>query len=309
MAKETGKKLSLGKRIAGFLLIGLVMIISFAGTTLVIRSLSGPDQMSKSTQAPEGPGIVGHIVLMFLAGFFSLGAGVLAYAVTLGTQCFTFNFRKPFWNSVKKKLYVMNIVVIVLIGIGAAAFVSMVVTPILMAIGLSWTISLIVPLMGTFVPVQFLTIWVNIWQPLEKSIVKRRLAACGVSDEDIEKGICIGISDPQKSSFGKLTMVEEDVGMLWLWDNELVYKGDTAGFNIGRNQLIEVGRSADAGSMSAYGGNVHVILRFQTSDGVQHRTRLHTEGFWTMGSRAKASDNLAEKLICWQQGQLQKTDF
>ena len=49
MAKETGKKLSLGKRIAGFLLIGLVMIISFAGTTLVIRSLFGPDQMSKST--------------------------------------------------------------------------------------------------------------------------------------------------------------------------------------------------------------------------------------------------------------------
>jgi hypothetical protein len=185
----------------------------------------------------------------------------------------------------------------------------MVVTPILMMIGLSWTISLIAPLLGTFVLVQFLTIWVNIWKPLEKSIVKRRMAACGVSDADIESGICIGISDPAKSSFKKMTMVEEDIGMLWLWDNELAYIGDTYGLNIGRKQLIEVQRAADAGSMSAYGGNVHVILRFRTIDGVERRTRLHTEGFWTMGGRAKASDSLAEKLVCWQKGQFQPTGF
>jgi len=309
MTKEAAKKLSLGKRLAGFLLIGLVMIVSFAVTTLVIRALTGPEQMSKSTEVPEGPGIVGHIALMFLAGFFFLVAGALAYRVTLGTQCFTFNFRKPFWNSVKKKLYVMHIIVTLLTGTGVAAFVSMVVTPILTAIGLSWTMSLIAPLLGTFILVQFLTIWVNIWQPLEKSIVKRRMAACGVSSADIESGIYIGISDPAKSSFKKMTMVEEDMGMLWLRDNELVYIGDTYGFNIGRKQLIEVQRAADAGSMSAYGGDVHIILRFRTSDGVERRTRLHPEGAWTMGSRAKASDSLAEKLVCWQQRQFQPTHF
>ncbi len=302
MAKETGKKFSLGKRLAGFLLIGLVIIVSFAGTSLVIRSLAGPDQISKSTDSPEGPGIVGHIVLMFLAGFFFLGAGAVAYAVTLGTRCFTFNFYKPFWNSVKKKLYVMHIAVTLLIGMGAAAFVSMVVTPILITIGLSWSISLIVPLLGTFVLIQFLTIWINIWKPLGKSIVKRRLTVCGVSDEDIERGICIGISDPAKSSFKKMTMIEEDVGMLWLRDNELVYKGDTESFNIGREQLIEVERATDAGSMAAYCGNVNVIVRFRTNDGAERRVRLHSEDVWTISGMAKASDSLAERLVCWKQG-------
>ncbi|MFH1369842.1 MAG: hypothetical protein ABII09_00920 [Planctomycetota bacterium] len=302
MAKEAGKKLSTSKRLAGFLLIGLVTIVGFTAPFLVIRLLAGPEQANKAIEGPENPSIVGHAALMLLAGYFFLGAGILVYALTLGTQCFTFNFHKPFWNSVKKKLYVMNITVTLLIGMGTAAFVSMVVTPILTAIGLSWTISFIVPLFGTFVLVQFLTIWVNIWQPLEKSLPKRRLAACRVSDADIERGICIGISDPSKSSFKKLTMVEEDVGMLWLLDNELVYKGDTTCFSIGRKQLIEVERAADAGSMSAYGGNVHIILRFQTSDGGQGRIRLHTEGFWTMSNKAKASDRLAGKFICWQQG-------
>jgi hypothetical protein len=309
MAKEAGKKLSLSKRVAGFLLIGLVMIVSFVGTYLVIRSLTGPDQMSKSTEVPEGPRIVEYVALMFLAGFFFLGAGALGYAVTLATRCFTFNFCKPFWNSVKKKLYVMNIVVTLLIGMGAAAFVSMVVTPILIVIGLSWPISSTAPLLGTFVLVQFLTVWINIWHPLEKSIVKRRLAVCGVSDEDIKRGICIGISDPAKSSFKKITMIEEDVGMLWLQEDELVYKGDTESFNISRNQLIEVERATDAGSMAAYCGNVNVIIRFRTNDGAERRTRLHSEGVWTMGSRAKASDSLAERLVCWKHGQFQTTDF
>ncbi len=301
MTKEVGKKLSLGKRLAGFLLIGLVMIASFTVSFSIIHHLAGPEQANKVIEGPENPSIVGYAALMLLAGYFFLGAGILVYVVTLGTKCFTFNFHKSFWNSFKKKLYVMHIIVTLLIVMGAAAFVSMVTTPILTAIGLSWTISFIIPLLGTFVLVQFLTIWVNIWQPLERSMPKRRLAACRVSDADIEKGICIGISDPSKSSFKKLTMVEEDIGMLWLLDNELVYKGDTTCFNISRKQLIEVERAADAGSMSAYGGNVHIILRFQTSDGGQGRIRLHTEGFWTMGSRAKASDSLAEKLICWQQ--------
>jgi hypothetical protein len=284
------------------------MIVSFAGTTLVIRSIFGPPAISEPVEAPQGLGLFGHIVFMLLMGIFFFGAGVLSYAVTVWTQCFTFNFRRPFWNSVKKKLYAMNIVVIVLIGIGVAGFVSMVVSPILMAMGISLYISLIGPLLVTFVIVQFLSIWINIWQPIEKSIVKRRLAACGVSQQDIQKGICVGVSDPSKSSFKKLTMVEDDMGMLWLRDNELVYIGDTSGFNIGRSQLIEIERKADAGSMSSYGGNVHIILRFQAADGAQHGIRLHTEGFWTMGSRAKASDILAEKLAIWHKGLHQKND-
>ncbi|MHC4602591.1 MAG: hypothetical protein ACYS6W_04570 [Planctomycetota bacterium] len=298
MASETGKKLSLGKRVAGFLLIVLVMIVSFTVTISVIRLFSGPRQPDN---VPETPGMVTHVVLMFLVGNFSLGAGILVYVLTLITKCFTFDFRRPFWNSFKKKLYVMHIAVTVLIGLGVAAFVSMVVTPILMALGLPWLISLLVPGFGTFALVQFLFIWINMWRPLEKGIVKKMIAAYGISQEDIGRGICIGISDPSKSSLKKLTMVEEDVGMLWLEADELVYRGDSDSFRIGRDQLIEIERAVDPGSMSAYGGNVDVILRFKMANGTERRIRLHCESGWTLASRAKASDAFAERLICWQQ--------
>ncbi|MHC4396005.1 MAG: hypothetical protein ACYS1A_10165 [Planctomycetota bacterium] len=303
MAQDAVKKLSLVKRVAGLVLLVLVVIVSFTVTFLVMRFVTGPEQVSEVSEVNDESGIFGHVVLMLLGGYFLLGAGVLVYAVTLGTRCFTFDFCRPFWNSVKKKVYVMHIVVIVLTGMGAAAFVSMVVTPILTSIGLSFGISLIVPFMGTFVLVQFLTIWINIWQPLEKSIVKKRLRACGVSEEDIERGIYIGISDPAKSSFKKMTMVEEDVGILWLDADELVYKGDTDSFRVGREQLIEVERAADAGSAAAYFGIVNIIVRFRTDDGTEQRTRLHLEGEWTMGRKAKASDNLAAKLVHWKQVQ------
>lgn len=299
MATETGKKLSLGKRIAGFLLIVLVMIVSFTVTFLVIRFLAGSRQPG---DVPEAPSTAVHVVLMFLGGNLFLGAGILGYVLTLLTKCFTFNFRRPFWNSFKKKLYVMHIAVTVLMGLGAAAFVSMVLTPILMALGLPWIISLIVPGLGTFALVQFLFIWINIWRPLEKVVVKERMSAYGISQEDINRGICIGISDPSKSSFKKLTMVEEDVGMLWLEADELVYRGDTDSFRIGREQLIEVERAVDAGSMAAYGGNVDVILRFRMADGTERKIRLHGGGGWTLASRAKASDSFAERLVRWQQG-------
>jgi hypothetical protein len=156
--------------------------------------------------------------------------------------------------------------------------------------------------MGTFILVQLLSIFIDIWQPLGKSTVKRRLTAHGVPDEELANGMCIGISDPAKSSLKKMTMVEEDVGLFWLNENELVYKGDAESFHVSREQFIDTQRAVDADSMSAYCGNVHVIIRFRTADGTERRVRLHSEGTWTMRGRAKESDSLAEKLICWKQG-------
>jgi hypothetical protein len=309
MTKETDKKLSAGKRLAGFLFIILVMIVSFVVPFfLVSNSFTRPNQMSELPEIHKGPDIVGHIVLMFLAGSFFLAGGISGYALTLGTHCFTFNFQNPFWNSVKKKLHVMRIVVILLTLTGIVFFVSMVITPILMAIGLSWSISFTAPLMGTFVLIQFLTTWIDIWQPLAKSMLKKRLATFGISSQEIEKGTCIGISNPAKSSFKKMTMVEEDVGVLWLHDNELIYNGDTDSFNISREQFIEVERVADAGSMSAYFGNVHVIIRFRITDGTERRLRLHPETAWTMSGRAKESDALAARIICWKEGRPQTSN-
>ncbi len=308
MVPKAAKKLSPVKRVAMFLLLGLVMLVSFAATFLIVRFLTGPRQVSEANEAPRGIAVIGYAVFIFFVGCFFSIAGAAAYAVILKTRCFTFDFTKPFWNSFKKKLYLMHIVVTVLIGMAAAAFASMVFTPLLTLAGLPFEISAIVPLLGAFVLVQFLTIWINIWQPLEKSVTKKRMTACGISQEDIDRGMYTGISDPAKSSLKKMTMVEEDVGMLWLVDEGLVYRGDAGSLRIRREQLIEVERVVDKGSMSAYAGNVHVILRFRTNDGAERRIRLHSEGNWTIGRMAKASDGLAEKLIRWKQGQSAQTE-
>jgi hypothetical protein len=171
----------------------------------------------------------------------------------------------------------------------------------LMTFGLPLQFSVIIPLLGTLVLIQFLTVWFNIWQPLEKSIIPGRLLARGISQEYLDRGLFIGISDPAKSSFKKMTMVEEDVGMLWFGNEELVYIGDTEDFRIKRDQLIDVERKADAGGVSAYFGNVNVIIRFRLDDGTERLTRLHNEGQWTMSRAAKASNVLADNLTRWKQ--------
>lgn len=302
MTRENGKRLSAGKRLAGLLLLFLVMIVSFTIPFMIGRSISSPKPVIEPPETSDSAGIVGYIGLMFAATLLSFALGMAAYALTLGTHCFTFNFHKPFWDSVKKKLYIMQIVVTVLLGIGAAFLVSMGITPILMAFGLPLSIASVVPMIGTFFLIQLLTVWIDIWQPLGKSTLKKRLSVLGVPGEEVEKGICIGISDPSKSSFKKMTMVEEDVGVLWLYENKLVYKGDNDSFDISREQFIEVERVADAGSTSAYFGNVNVIIRFWTADGPERRVRLHPETAWTLSGRAKESDRLADLITRWKEG-------
>jgi hypothetical protein len=302
MADQKPKKLSAGKRIAGFLFLGMVMIVSFTVSFLIVRSFAGPSQPEEVVH--DAPGIAGLAILMFIGGIFCFCSGVLLYAVILLTQCFTFDFQKPFWNAFKKKLYVMHIIVTLLFDLGIAAFVSMIVTPLMIVLGLPEPVSFFVPVLATLILMQFLFTLISIWQPLEKSTVQKRMAAFGISQADISRGIPMGISDPAKSSFKKLTMVEEDVGMLWIGNDEILYRGDADSFRFGREQLIEIERSVDAGSMSAYGGNVHIILRFQTADETERRVRLHVEGCWTLRQTAKASDSLAETLLRWQKGTL-----
>jgi hypothetical protein len=300
MASETDKKLSPGKRAAGLLLTILVGLVGFGVGFWIVRHFSRVPETEEVMKEPE---ILGHIFIMFALGFLSLGAGILGYVLVVATQCFTFDWRKPFWEAFKVKLYVANIIVSLLIILGVAFFVSMVVTPILMAIGLSRVISFIVPIAATLVIGQLVLVWVNIWVPLEKTVVKKRLAGRGISNENMERGMCIGISDPGKSSFKKMAVVEEDVGMLWMKGEELIYVGDSAAFRIHRRQLVEVERAADSGSMAAYGGAVHVILRYREVEGAEGRIRLHTEGSWTVGGMARALDSLAEGLVSWQRGE------
>ena len=237
---------------------------------------------------------------MLISGYFFICVGIGLYVLCLATQCFTFNFNRPFFKSFKSKLYVINILVQTPIGLGAAFFLEMILLPILDGLGLPFSISFAIPLLTALIVTQMLFICIDIWKPLE-SIVVKRLSAYGVRREDLERGIYVGISDPDKSSFKKMTLVEEDLGMLWIEPDELRYAGDTDHFRIGREQFIELQRAVDKGSVSAYFGNVAVIVRFLTPEGTERRVRLHPESSWTMPGRAKLSEQLAEEILEWQQ--------
>jgi CxxC motif-containing protein (DUF1111 family) len=62
-------------------------------------------------------------------------------------------------------------------------------------------------------------------------------------------------------------------------------------------------RIADTGSVSAYFGNVHIILTIACDGAAPRRVRLHPESSWTMTGTARASDRLANKLERWKRDQ------
>ena len=240
-------------------------------------------------------------IVLFVLGGLALVGGLAAYFLVLFTHCFTFDFSRPVFPAFKRKLWTANIFVPFLVLVGVALCVSAIVEPILRGAGLSSLVSFLAPLAGTFFLLQFVLIWFSIWVPLERKLICRRLAACGVSPQQIQSGICVGISDPAKSSFKRMSMAEDDLGMLWFNPGMLSYRGDADQFDVTPHQLVEVERKVDAAAMSAYGGTVNVILRFEQQNGVQRRVRLHTEGCWTLTGMAKAMDRLADQIVRWQE--------
>jgi hypothetical protein len=109
----------------------------------------------------------------------------------------------------------------------------------------------------------------------------------------------MGIFDPAKSSLKKLTSVEEDVGMLWITPEALVYRGDAGDFRVEAAQFLDLSRKVDAGRISALAGNVPVIIRFTVSAGKERSVRLHPENTWTLGQAKSASNALAAAIERW----------
>jgi len=166
--------------------------------------------------------------------------------------------------------------------------------------GLSSSPSFLLPMFGTFIVMQFLLMmWLQIWAPLEKRVIAARMAALGITPEQMQGGIPIGISDPTKSSFRKMTLVEEDIGVLWVFPEALMYRGESQKFDIPRERFTGMERKADAGSTSAYAGAVHVIVRFLDANGQERALRLHTEGDPTLRQKAKALDALTARIQSW----------
>jgi hypothetical protein len=152
-----------------------------------------------------------------------------------------------------------------------------------------------------FIAAQIFFMWFGVWSPLETMVVRKRLTACGFTRDQLATGITIGISDPARNSLKKMTLVEEDLGMLWIGDDVLSYRGDGQSFDVPRGDLLAVERKADAGAASSYFGAVHVIIRFRQPDGTERRVRLHPEQVWTQTGRARALNYLAERLESWRQ--------
>jgi hypothetical protein len=150
--------------------------------------------------------------------------------------------------------------------------------------------------------VQVIFLWVLLWSPLERHIITQRLKALGIARAQLQNATLVGLSNPMRSSFKKFGAVEEDMGALWVGPEQLIYWGDGEQFGLAREQVVEIGRSADAGSTSVLGGISHVILHVRLADGSIRQIRLHTEGIWTMGGKRRAMDALAEAINNWHFG-------
>ena len=195
---------------------------------------------------------------------------------------------------------------LLLLGIGSLATVLF--GAILVIIGVPLKAAILIPFFCVLVPGQFFLAFFNIWAPIEKTLIRKRLSAIGVSPERMDEGFCAGISDPALSSFGK-GLIEDDVGMMWLDSDAIVYCGDAKHLEIKRSQLLHIERKVDKGSMAAYSGAVHVILVWVDEKGVQNKTRIHTMHSFTLTGIARSLDKLAEDLKCWQMREAEKNQI
>jgi len=291
------ERLPVFKRVGGFLLIIIVLIASFLLGIKLIGMFSSHEPVPESFLAA---GSFFNSTIAIVLSAIALTAAVVAYAVTFLTSCFTFDFNKPFFASFKKKLYLINIAVGLGLSLAIGFIISVPITPILIHHGLPEPLPFIIPILASLICVQLTMVWINIWAPLNRAVVRKRAIVLGVAPPDLAKGVLVGVSDPGKSSFKKLTLVEDDVGVLWIEPDRLVYRGDTENFVLKREDMISVKCKADAGSMASYAGAAYPILQYRSSDGSEQSIRLHSWGSWSLGELSKSLRLITSKLKSWQ---------
>ncbi len=254
-------------------------------------------------EAVEEPaGVVVHSIFSLFVGGFFLVLGVGSYLSVIFSDCFTFNFRQPVWGAVKTRKFIANIIVTVLLALGAGFMLAAFLGPMLTALGLDAGMANMLPVMLMVVGVQIVQLWVLIWSPVEKRIIIKRLAALGITPAQWQSAALVGLSNPASGLAKRFGAIEEDMGALWVEPELLMYRGDNEQFDLTRAQLAQMERKADNRSTSVLGGIAHVILHVRVPDGSVRQIRLHTEGQWTMGQKRKAMDALAEAIAGWQRG-------
>ena len=254
---------------------------------------------SERPSAQEASTDLMHVLFMIIIGLFFLGIGVIGYFVVLLTQCFSFDFKHPVWPGIKGKLFVANILVPLAASLGLGFALSSVLTPMLIARGVSSEIAGLIPVLGMVGVVQIVQLWILVWAPLEKRVIRKRLEAQGIVAGQLNSAVLVGLSDPASGMLKRFGMIEEDVGALWVGPEQLVYWGDRERFGISREQITRIERKADTRSTSLLGGIAHVILHVATPSGTERQIRLHTEGHWTMGQKREAMDRLGDVIEAW----------
>jgi hypothetical protein len=247
------------------------------------------------------PPFVTAIVSIVAGGFF-FAIGVASYAILLFTDCFTFNFKAPVWSGFKARLYLANIVVMTAFALGMGFGITILAGPLLMAFGMSGQMAFFVPVMVMVVVLQIVRVFVLIWAPVETRLITKRLQARGLTPAQLQTALPVGISNPLRSSFKKMSRVEEDIGALWVGPEQIVYYGDSGDFAVTREQLMQIERKADSGGTSMLGGITHLILHVRQADGSERQIRFHMEGQWTMGGKGRAMDELEERIVQWHAG-------
>ena len=296
-----GKQVSAWRKVLAVVVLVVVIIVS-----TIVGALAGGGWRGAEALAPGpfgGPRPFARAAaLSIVIAFLSVAAllfGMALYAVSWATRLFIFDLSRPVWPTFKTRLFFANIVVPMPIMLGIGGLVAALGWPLLVSLDMAHEIALPVLAFVPFLLLQIVTIWFNIWRPCETRLTHARLLALGIEPGRIEQGIFLGISDPAKKSIRKFGLIEDDVGMLWITPDELVYEGDNDAFRIRREQCLSIERVADPGSVSAYFGNVNIILTFGSDDAGPRRVRLHPESSMTMTGTARASDHLADELERW----------
>jgi hypothetical protein len=241
------------------------------------------------------------MVMMVILGLVLIVIGVVGWVVTYLTNMFTFNYASPIFSDFKTKRYVINIFVPLAIEAGVAVIGGAFVGPLFKKAGFPSGSASFIAFFGIFICMQLVASWFDPWGPIMPRLLRARLAAQGVPPERVAAGMPAGISDPSVKSSKKMSLIEDDVGLLWLEPEALTYLGDTMTLRIEPADVIEIERVVDNGSVAALFGAVNPIIRYRTPGG-ERRVRLHVEYCWNYSGEARALDDLAERLERWHRG-------
>lgn len=262
------------------LLLSLALILSFG------RSAEKPVSQSLAVE------VIGGVVL----GGLALVVAAALYGVATLTHCLTFDYSKPVWRSFRRRFVLAHLLLQVLLTFAAAFLFSAMVTVVAAMLGAnldSWFVGLLL----AAVVVLILSHTVNVWVPLDRSLLVKILTARGVAPAEIAGATYVGLSDPSRSSWRK-GVIEDDIGGLWLGTGALIYRGDGESFYVPRGDIVAVERDVDPANVAAVTGAAHPVLVWRVGDKVR-RSRLHAEGHWLVFRTANRLDTLAERIERW----------